>query len=769
MRTSCKKLFLWGFLGAVAIFAAGAVFLFQRLPDYRLALEQQRSRAGTAVVDRSGRVLRLFPDGRDRFSIWCPIERIPPHLKNAVIAAEDKRFYSHPGFDPIAVLRATYSNFLRRKTVSGASTITQQVVRLIHPRPRTYRSKLVEFLAAIKMERQLSKDLILELHMNLSPMSGNIRGVGLAARSFFGKEIENITVAETAVLAALPRSPSRFDPRRSDGREKLNKEKDRILRRMTELGHISQETNDLMSGQAVRFRMLPVPLEAPHLLDMVLRRDVPRRQTLRTTIDLDIQHGVEQILHSHANRLRSAGIEQAGVIVSSVKESEILALVGSLGYSPWYQGYNNAVLARRSAGSILKPFLYALALEKGYGSSSEIPDTFRTYSTPQGDYQPYNADRKWYGPVNVRLALGNSLNMPAVKTLKEVGVDNFFNLLERLGIADESYARADRFGLGLAIGNIEVNLFRLVQAYGSLARRGLYKPLHMLVDEKDKGERIFSPEVAYVITHILADPSARLLTFGNPSYFDFGFPVSLKTGTSTNYRDSWMVAYTSRHVVGLWAGNFGGGHGRNVAAASALGPIMEQIIHLLYGAGPPELHSMPSGVREDYLCWMSGKTASPKCPYTVKELVLDRSGDSGMCELPHDRDFHYYLPATYAHWLHRKQNLQGRNRFDLATSSQGPESSPSGEATSLVKAKRIEIVSPHHLDRFILSPYNAGRVLFRAVPNPVVNRVVWMIDGMEVANTPPPYEFFWDLTRGRHVVHAITPNREAAEIVIHVE
>lgn len=762
------RVFLKYGIPACAAILAAAV-MYHLLPDYTHAVEQQRTRAGTAVVDRNGRILRLFPDGRSRFSIWSEIDKIPRHLKEAVIAAEDKRFQYHPGFDPIAVIRASYFNLLRRKTVSGASTITQQAVRLIHPRPRTYCSKIIELLAGMKMEWQLSKDQILELHMNLSPMSGNIRGVRLAARTYFGKELENINVAEAAVLAAVPRSPSRFDPRRPRGRKQLTAEKDRILQRMAALGYISPETLKLMSGAVVQFRMRPLPLEAPHLVDLALLRAFPKNDTLKTTINLEVQHTVEQILHSHRKRLRDMGIEQAGAVVSSVKDSEVLALVGSLGYGQTYLGYNNAVLARRSAGSILKPFLYALALEQGRSSFSEISDTLRTYRTPQGDYQPYNADRRWYGPVNIRLALGNSLNMPAVKTLKETGLEDFFTLLGRLGLVTGDSGPADYYGLGLAIGNVEVSLFRLAQAYGCAARCGVYQPLSIVPEEKEKGVPVFSPETAYVISDILADPSARLLTFGNPSYFDFGFPVSVKTGTSTNYRDSWIVAYTPEHVVGLWAGNFSGSPTNHSAAATALGPILRQIIGSLYGASPPEPFKRPAGVREEYVCWMSGRLASPNCTHTVRELVIAGTAQPEVCDLPHDRDFHYYLGASYAQWLNRKETEQGASRFRLASPDRAASEAGLGDRRSTRRGGRIEIVSPHNLDRFVLSPHNSGRVLFRAIPNPVVSNVVWMIDGMEVASTPPPYEFFWQLTRGRHVVHAITPNRAAAEVTIHVE
>ena len=774
-----KKRFLhpFRFLAAGGIlFLASAATLYYLLPDYRDALKQQRSRAALAVVDSKDRVLRLVPDERDRFSFWCDIGRIPRSLKLAVIAAEDRRFYYHPGFDPISMLRAAFTNLQRRKIVSGASTITQQVVRLIRPRPRTYRAKLLELVESLKMECQLSKGEILELYFNLSPMGGNVRGVGLAARLYFGKDVERISTAEAAILAAIPRSPSRYDFRNSAGRQRLMAEKDRILRRMASLGWISPERRTLMMGPNVDLQRRAIPLEAPHLVDLVLKQEPDQSNPVKTTLDLEIQHSLEYILRSHKNRLAAIGIHQAGAMVVSARSCNVLGMVGSLSYSDRNQGYNNAVLASRSAGSALKPFLYALALEKGSSTFAEIADTFRSYPTPRGDYLPFNADRRWYGPVTIRLALGNSLNMPAVKTLRSLGVNEFYTLLEDLGIINETSRSPQHYGLGLAIGNVDVSLYRLVQAYTTLARGGLYSPLRLTPGKKAREVRIFSVETAYAIHHILADPSARLLTFGNPAFFDFGFPVAVKTGTSSNYRDCWIIAYTSRHVVGIWAGNFDGRPTSGGAGATVLGPILKEVTDYLYSTGEPEPFVKPAGIREESICWLSGKAASAHCPHVTKELVLPASDGPVPCDLSHKRDQNYYLGSQYAQWIHHREMRQGRGRFRLMN----PEAAFSGSASTHMnhsstrldnpaKTSAIEIISPHDSDRFILSPHTSGSIFFRAVPKPVVDRVVWLLDGVEIASTPAPYEFVWELVRGKHTLHVVTPSGEAAQVTFQVD
>jgi penicillin-binding protein 1C len=753
------------------VLAAAFAVLYPFLPDYKNAIQEQRGRAGMQVLDRQGRILRVIPDHEGRFSLWRGMDQIPRSVKTAVVAAEDRRFHQHFGFDPPAMARAFVANIRRGRIVSGASTITQQVVRLIRPRPRTYSAKMMELLESVKMEFQLTKSQILELHLNLSPTGGTMKGTGLAAQVYFGKELQRVTLAEAAALAALPRSPSRFDPRRSSGRPQLIAEKDRILKRMADCGDISPEELTLNLGPVIHFKNRSLPSEAPHFVDYVLRIAPSRDKIVDTTLDLQIQRSLEQVLRSHSNRLRHMGIHQTGALIATTRGPEVLAMVGSLGYAAPDQGFNNAVLAGRGAGSTLKPFLYALALDKGYQAFSEIPDTVRSYPSRLGDYLPFNADRRAYGPVTIRSALGNSLNISAVKIINSLGVPDFYQTLQRLDVTGEGSRPPEYYGLGLAIGNIEVSLFRLVQAYTALASEGQYRPLKLFKDSAIQGVQEFSPEVAYIITRILADPSARLLTFGNPDYFDFGFPVAVKTGTSSNFRDAWALGYTSDYVVGIWGGNFDGRSTNQATGGAACGPILKDLIRLLHGSGRPADFRRPDGVREETICSVTGKLAGTNCRYTSRELVV--SGNTlDQCTLPHDNDYQL-VGSPYASWLHRREAEQGRGRFRLMSPELQRRSRAAGSPTHPVQARygspRIEIINPHDLDRFVLSPHTSNRVLLRALPQPVVEHVIWFMDGVEIARTPPPYEFFWEPTRGRHVVHAVTPSNEAAQITFHVE
>ncbi|MFH0823625.1 MAG: transglycosylase domain-containing protein [Pseudomonadota bacterium] len=760
------------------LFAAVFSFLYGRCPDYGRMMEECRSRAGVAITDRNGVLLRVLPDDRGQFSAWRTIDQFPLHLKEAVICAEDHRFPYHYGFDPLAVIRAAYTNVRSRRTISGASTITQQTVRLITPRPRTFKSKVIELVASVKMESRLSKDQILELYLNLSPMGGNIRGAGLASLVYFGKEVGSITVPEAAVVACVPRSPARFNPRRDEGRRCLLPERNRLLDRMAERKGISPRRPASWLGSPLTVRDIPLPFEAPHLVDYAIGRGVPSGGRLLLTADIEVQRSLERTLKAHRKRLAERGIRQAAAMVASVDAAEVSAMVGSLEYGPTQLGYNNAAIARRSVGSCLKPFLYASALERGCNASEHIPDTFMSYRSTSGDYLPYNADRRFYGPVSIRTALGNSLNISAVKVLASIGTADFYDVLQQLGIVDDNSPGPAHYGLGLAVGNMETSLFRLVQAFATLCRGGLFKPLGVVVRDPGPSFQVFSPEAAYVVTHMLSDPTARLLTFGNPVSFDFPFPVAVKTGTSTNYRDCWMIACTRDHVIGVWVGNFDGSPNNGATAAVACAPIVYDVIMNLYGSAAPRPFQRPKGVREHAICWMSGKTAGPNCPYASNELFIGSGEAPASCDLRHDSDHTYHLSAPYSHWLHRREAEQGRGRFSLI-SPQGPPPSnavsdtmrmPSAtHALDLSRTPAITIVSPHTGDRFVLTPDRPNRIRFQAMADPLVPFVTWFMDGVEVARTEPPYEFFWEPTRGQHTVDAVTPQDEGVRTVFQVE
>jgi len=752
----------------ILIFSLGlALLVFLEAPNYRNAFISEKNKPARFVTDRNGRILRYLPDEKGCFSVWENMRDIPDVLTQAVITAEDSHFFHHPGFDPLAIWRAIYTNLKHRRKISGASTISQQVVRLLNPRPRTYSSKFIELFESMKLECQLSKKEILELYLNLVPMGGRLQGVGIASRVYFHKDLSLISVCDAACLAIIPRAPTRLDPNHPVGRKDLIDAADMLVHKMARTAIIKSE---LAGGKntkcLVSFYSRVLPNEAAHFVDYVMAGPQIYPE-IRTTLDLKLQHSIEKVLESHATRLRRLGISQSAVVVVGTEGRKVLAMIGSLNYTGESLGFNNGAIAYRSAGSTLKPFLYALALSRGYLDSSEIPDTLRSYKGVNGDYTPFNSNRVSYGPVSLRSALGNSLNIPAIKMIQRISLDDFYATLQRLGLISEIHGSVEKYGLGLSIGAIDVRLYDLVQAYACLAGGGMFQSLRVKPSQQGRSERIFPETIISQITDILEDPLARILTFGNPLYFDFGFPVAVKTGTSSKYRDAWALAYTSKHVIGIWAGNFDGSTTADALGASSCGPIIGEIVKAIYSES---MSNCPAKFSVNAAMEPNDETKVEPQPFS------GRSSYKGANVASDVKNEHVYLGPAYARWIYRREKEQGLSRFRL----QGPLKNLRPSALILDERvvkfantdKRvesaIEITSPHDGDRFVLTD-SSLRIPFRAQPLEMIENVIWLVDAKEVARTPTPYEFFWTPSRGGHTIVAVTPLHEAVSINIHVE
>ncbi len=402
-----------------AIITTGLFFLFLLVAILLIVefrIEDLVLKDNIIVMDRSGRVLQTLPDGHGERHEWVPIDSIPDCLIHAFIATEDERFYYHPGFDPVAILRAAFSNVRQGRIVSGASTLTQQMVRLVYPRPRTFSGKIIEISRAVKAEWYLSKQEILEQYLNRVPLGNNLMGVGIASQVYFRKPLSALTITEAATLAALPKAPGRLSPYRSDN-HRLIERRNWVLRRMGKLGNITEQESRLCQAEPLKAAPKQFSFEAPHLVNLLIERGLTEgaSSTIQTTLDSQIQTRLQTILLSHRLRLLESGATQAAAMVVGNRYNEVLALAGSLEYSEEGLGFNNGVKALRSPGSALKPFLYGLALEQGYTAATLLEDTRRRYRSARGEYYPRNFNREEYGPTTVRTALGNSLNLSAVR------------------------------------------------------------------------------------------------------------------------------------------------------------------------------------------------------------------------------------------------------------------------------------------------------------------------------------------------------------------
>ncbi len=548
---------------------------------------------GTVLLDRHGLPLRIALAENEIDSRPIEYASISPWVVKALIAAEDKRFRQHPGIDPFAISRAWAQNMVHRRRISGASTLSTQVVRLSEPRPRTWTTKLIEGFKALNMERGNDKQSILEQYLNRAPFGGILTGVESAARVYFDKSAADLTLAEAAVLAGLPQAPSRLRPDRHPAAARRRMRY--VLDRMSALGFITPEQKIAALEQPLDAGPAPRPFRAPHFCDLVLQRHRSRNGTLRTTLDSPMQHTVEAMVARHFLDLSRKHITDAAVVVLDVETGAVRAMLGSPDYfNRRHNGMYNSALAARSPGSALKPFIYALALDQG----TLTPGTMLEDSPMRlRDTNPRNFDNIFRGAVTVRDALILSLNIPALRVTGKNGLRETIDLLRELGLRSLTRPAAE-YGLGIALGGGEVCLLDLVNAYACLARLGIYRP-YRLTEDDDSGEaafRVFSPEAAFMVADILGGQERSLDLFGHRA--DADLPrMAWKTGTSSGFRDAWTIAWNPRYVVGVWLGNHDGAGSPALVGARSAAPLAGDIFRAI-GREPGLWYTPPAGLRE---------------------------------------------------------------------------------------------------------------------------------------------------------------------------
>lgn len=537
------------------------------------------------VVDSAGRPLRLFTTSDGRWRLRTNLAAVDPQFVRALIACEDSRFYDHPGVDVVALLRAAGQYLVNGRVVSGASTITMQTVRLLHPRPRTVGSKLIEIGEALRLERRLNKEQILSLYLSLTPCGGNLEGIEAACRFYFNKSPQRLTPSETALLIALPQSPERRRPDRFPQQAKAAR--NRVLARLQEAGLVSAEDAAVAAALPVPGRRFSAPFSAPHLAGR-LHAAAPEKHRIVTTIDGPTQRRLEAIAAKNAEEFEP-GLTFAVLVVEN-SSRRIIAHLGSGDF--FADSQLDLTRAVRSPGSILKPFIYGLAFERGLlHPESLINDTPRRF----GNYRPKNFDGRSHGEITVREALHRSLNIPAVAVLNRLGPLSFVDRLERAGVGLRYRGRAE---LPLALGGAGMTLEEVVSLYADLADGGRTAPLCSVCEQRPPqhpAPPLLSPAAAWYVDDIL-----RTMPFprGQRSSEDLRF----KTGTSWGFRDAWAVGYNRHFTAGVWVGRPDGGFGCGGTGSTLAVPLLFTVFAAL-PSRPGIAEQPPPGV-------ISGDTAS---------------------------------------------------------------------------------------------------------------------------------------------------------------
>ncbi|MDE3001441.1 MAG: penicillin-binding protein 1C [Gemmatimonadota bacterium] len=717
----------------------------------------------TVVLDERGRILRMFLNGDDQ---WCFPHRanavVPLPLEQAVLLFEDRRFYRHPGVDPLALLRAVYQNIRSGTVVSGASTLTMQIARMTSQRKRTYLNKALEMLQAMKIERHYDKKQILNLYMDHAPYGGNIVGYRAAAQRYFGKSPERLTWGEAATLAVLPNAPGLISPLADP--EELRLRRDRLLNRLRSEGKIDAETFGLARLEKVPDGVRPLPMDAPHLARRLASRH--GNTYLKTTLHRDIQRQSAELVNRHAAFMRQRGVRNGAALVADTRSGKVRAYVGSQGFvDDRNQGRVDGVAAARSSGSLLKPFLFALGIDQGL----LLPRTrLRDLPTHYGAYSPGNADGNFAGLVTAREALVRSLNVPAVRLLDAYGTDPFFRFLESAGLTTLIRSPGD-YGLPMILGGVEVSLWDMAQSYRALANGGRFSPLRVLAGTPDPvGPALISPGACYLTLDMLRDLTRPGVEYYWHQYQN-QWPIAWKTGTSYGKRDAWAIGVSPEWTVAVWIGNFGGRGNADLTGANSAAPLLfdlfnqlpKQREHVWIDAPVSDLRELQlcadTGFRAGMHCERRVSAEAPlhmkplrSCPYH-RTLQVTLDGSHRVCSLcwePGDRRpvSRLVFPADVSQHLRERGQVQGMVPPHKPDCPAGAGSDP------------LKIVYPRHNARLWLPRDFGGarqKVAMRVAHRDKKRVLYWYLDDRYLGSSRGRHVKAAELARGWHTLNVV--------------
>jgi penicillin-binding protein 1C len=683
--------------------------------------------------DRNGLPLGTILTRDQEHTAVIPLNQVSPQFIQAILAAEDGSFYHHGALDLKAIVRAIKEAIHAKKIVSGASTITMQLSRMLNPVPRNVSGKLQEIWLSWRLAAGMNKNEILSAYINRLPMGGNIYGVEAAARTYFSLPASDLNVAQTSLLAAIPNNPTYFDPLQHW--QRLKQRQKYVLNRMVQDGYITSSFAERAYTEKVVFQSRQRGIiAAPHFLFwLATQQSTPEAEgQIRTTIDRPLQQFVEGQVQQVLSSLAANNVHDAAALVIDNHTGEVLAYVGSPDYfNEAKLGRNDGVQALRQPGSTLKPFVYELALEKGaIRPNTILADVPAHYAIPGAKlYSPTDYTQRFLGPVRVRVALANSLNVPAVRVLEKVGVQTFLEHLRQLGF-EHLNQTPEYYGLGLTLGSGEVSLWELARAYVTMARQGEatslvstipQTPLSLSAASRREGNP--KPTTWQLITDMLSDRHARATAFGVDSVLNLPFPAAVKTGTSSNFRDTWTVGFTTDYTVATWVGNFTGEPMRQVSGVTGAAPLWNRIMLHLHEHQEPENFLPPQGLVQLPICAISGLKPTPDCASVVQEYFYPED------KIAYENQQPGNLSPEYDEWLAKQQ-----------------------QAT--FNTSNLRILSPHDGDLFLLYPgeQTTQKLEFK-LGGKTVEPVEWQLNGEKLA-IDSANSLFWHLRPGNWTLEA---------------
>lgn len=575
------------------------------------------------ILDRNGTLLQVLALGNGLRREFIPLKDVPPIILRVFISAEDANFFTHRGYNPVALFRAWEQNLRHGEIVSGASTITMQLARIISPHKGGYAGKIEEIFHALLIEARMNKTDILELWLNSIPFGFNTVGIASASKVFFGEPLQSLLPADCILLALIPRNPAKYNPLQG-GREIV--QAGLALARRIGIPLSAAEIEQALERAKNFAGKYHWPFFAPHFVHYVTEHLSPAElaagRPVYTSLDLELNRRVEAAIKTKIAAAYSNRIQNGAALLLDNRTGEILAYVGSQDYfDPEYSGQIDGIQIRNQPGSTLKPYLYALALTKGFTAASVLPDIPTDFGGEEV-YIPLNFNERFNGPVRLRVALASSLNVPAVYLLERLGVKNFSDKLIELGF-NSLKDQASSVGIGLALGNAEVSLYELVRAFSVFPRDGKLLPTTWRRRSREgktdfiDGKQVFDPLSAGIIRDILSDEESRIPGFGPDSILNTPFPAIFKTGTSNQFNNIWAVGATPRYTMGVWMGNFSGHTVIGAPGSSLPAQVVIQVLSPL--SVPGENFPKIANAQRIHICTLSGGKATPLCPATTME------------------------------------------------------------------------------------------------------------------------------------------------------
>ncbi len=732
-----------------------------------------RNDYSTIILDSDSTLIHAFLNSGDKWRMYTELNEITPELKKAIVYKEDRFFYYHFGVNPVSVVRALFNNLRYKKRTSGASTITMQVVRLLTPKKRTYFNKFIEMFRAFQLEWKYSKDEILQLYLNLVPYGGNIEGVKSASVIYFDKMPNHLSIAEIATLSIIPNRPVSL--RLGFNNDKIVTERNKWLDRYASANLFDAKIIEGAKEEPLHASRREIVKYAPHF-SYRIKAENRNKSIIYATIDLEIQKKCEAIVKTYSNRMYFKNIRNATVLVVDNAEQKVIAYLGSSDfYNAEDGGQVDGTRAVRSPGSTLKPLLYGIAFDKGTITPktiiSDIPVSFN-------GYEPENYDEKFHGNISIENALATSLNVPAVKVLEMLKVNELTNTLIKAGFHQIKKDR-DHLGLSTVLGGCGVTLEELSGLYCAMANSGSYRPLNYTFPIKDKTEtRIISEAASFMLTEILTMSKRPDLpvSWENDPHTP---KIAWKTGTSYGRKDAWSIGYNNRYTIGVWLGNFSGEGVPDLNGANIASPLLFQLFNALDYNTNANWFEMPEELDVRYVCSQTGKLPNTFCDDLVLDYFVPGKSSTEKCDhlkevfVNADSTVSYctsclpeagYVSALYPNLEPGIISYFERNQIEYLKI---PEHNPDCER--LFAGQKPIITSPVNENEYFVNVEDSMQVMLSCHAANDVKLVFWYINDKFYKSVPVNENVFFVPNEGKVKISCSDDKGRNAEIHIKVK